>query len=95
MNDEQLLLAVKTDKQISVSAYDTRLRQLIAAAKAAILAEGASTLDPSASDGDAQLVVMYAEWLWESRNDPNAAMPRSLRLKLNNRVLGEKAGAAT
>ena len=91
MTDIQLLYAVKTDKQISVSAYDTRLMELIDSAKEAIVAEGARTLDPSASAEDAQLVVMYAGWLWESRNAPDAAMPRSLRWKLNNRVFGEKA----
>lgn len=93
MTDAQLLLAVKTDKGISVSAYDTRLQEYIASAKEAITAEGAATLDPSASAEDAQLVIMYAGWLWSSRNDPAAAMPRSLRWKLNNRVLGEKARA--
>lgn len=91
MNDEQLLAAVKTDKQISASAYDTRLGELIASAKEAIAAEGVRTLNPSASAEDAQLVVMYADWLWETRNSADAAMPRSLRVKLNNRVFGEKA----
>lgn len=91
MTDAQILLAIKTDKQISVSAYDTRLTQLISSAKEAIMAEGAQTLDPSASAEDAQLVVMYAGWLWESRNAADAAMPRSLRFKLNNRIFGEKA----
>ena len=94
MTDAQLLASVKTDKQISVSDYDTRLDDIIESAKEAIRAEGAQTLDPSASAEDAQLVVMYADWLWEIRNDPSAAMPRSLRLKLNNRVIGEKARAA-
>lgn len=91
MTDAQILLAVKTDKQISVSAYDTRLQDIIASAKEAIVAEGAATLDPSASAEDAQLVIMYADWLWENRNAPDAAMPRSLRRKLNNRIFGEKA----
>lgn len=95
MTDEQLLAAVKTDKQISASAYDTRLQELIASAKQAITAEGAATLDPSASAEDAQLVVMYAGWLWESRNAADAAMPRSLRWKLNNRIFGEKARTTT
>jgi len=91
MTDEQILASVKTDKQISASVYDTRLDELIASAKEAIIAEGARTLDPSASAEDAQLVIMYADWLWETRNDADAQMPRSLRVKLNNRVFGEKA----
>ena len=93
MTDAQILAAVKTDNTISVSTLDTRLQELIASAKEAIIAEGAETLDPSASAEDAQLVIMYADWLWSSRNNPEAAMPRSLRWKLNNRIFGEKARA--
>ena len=98
MNDEQLLAALKTDLGISVTTYDGRLAQLITDAKASIIAEGASTLAPSSEEEDAQLVIMYAGWLWRSRNaaEPGmAAMPRSLRWKLNNRIFGEKAGAST
>ena len=91
MTDAQLLAAVKTDNQISVSGYDTRLTEIIDSAKTAIMAEGVSTLDPSARAEDAQLVIMYADWIWDSRNQPEAAMPRSLRWKLNNRIFGEKA----
>lgn len=91
MTDAQLLAAVKTDNQISVSGYDTRLKEIIDSAKIAITAEGVQTLDPSASEEDAQLVIMYADWIWSSRNQPEAAMPRSLRWKLNNRIFGEKA----
>lgn len=91
MTDAQLLAAVKTDNQISVSGYDTRLTEIIDSAKIAITAEGVQTLDPSASEEDAQLVIMYADWIWSSRNQPEAAMPRSLRWKLNNRIFGEKA----
>ena len=91
MTDAQLLAAVKTDNQISVSGYDTRLTEIIDSAKTAIMAEGVATLDPSARAEDAQLVIMYADWIWDSRNQPEAAMPRSLRWKLNNRIFGEKA----
>ena len=91
MTDAQLLAAVKTDNQISVSGYDTRLTEIIDSAKTAIMAEGVATLDPSVSSEDAQLVIMYADWIWSSRNQPEAAMPRSLRWKLNNRIFGEKA----
>ena len=102
MTDEQLLAAVKTDNQIAleVTAYDERLSQMLDAAKAEIIAAGARTLDPYASDRDAQLVILYADWLWArrtavlgSKDDP--PMPRMVKLALNNRVFGEKAGAAT
>jgi hypothetical protein len=90
MTDAQLLTAVKTDLGISVSAYDTRLGELIAAAKAAITREGAADLSPSASTEDAQLVIMYAAWLWRARNDGDNAMPRMLRWALNNRIIASK-----
>lgn len=93
MTDQQLLAAVKTDKRISVPAYDTRLTELIESAKAAIKAEGARTLDASADAEDAELVILYADWLWDMTSDPQQAMPRGLRVKLNNRIFAEKMRA--
>lgn len=90
MTDAQLLAAVKTDLGISVSVYDTRLGDLIAAAKAAITREGAANLSPSTSTEDAQLVIMYAAWMWRARNEADGAMPRMLRWALNNRIFGSK-----
>ena len=90
MTDEQMLASMKTDLGISVPAYDDRLRELIGAAKAAIQREGAANLSPSDSAEDAQLVIMYAGYLWRMRADPTAAMPRMLRWALNNRIFGEK-----
>ena len=93
--DSQTMLAMlKTDLGISAAqtAYDTRLEQLLTAAQKAIIGEGASTLD--ASDPlDMQLIVMYAAWLWRSR-DNIIAMPPMLRWNLNNRVLSEHAREA-
>lgn len=88
---ETMLTMLKTDLGIMTStAFDVRLTQLLTAAKQAIIKEGASTLD--ASDTlDMELIVMYAAWLWRKR-DSMEGMPRMLRYKLNNRVLGEKAG---
>lgn len=88
---ETLLTMLKTDLGIrSTAAYDGRLGQLLTAAQSAIVQEGASGLD--ASDPlDAQLIVMYAAWLWR-RRDSMDGMPRMLRLALNNRVFSEKAG---
>ena len=40
---------------------------------------------------DANLVVMYAMWLWSMR-DNMAAMPRMLRWTLNNHIMAQKAG---
>ena len=85
---ETMLTMLKTDLGIRTStAYDARLTQLLTAAESAIRNEGASTLD--ASDPlDAQLIVMYAAWLWR-RRDEMSGMPRMLRLALNNRVFTE------
>ena len=88
---ETMLTMLKTDLGIMTStAYDVRLTQLLTAAEQAIIREGASTLDAS-EISDMELIVMYAAWLWRKR-DSMDGMPRMLRYKLNNRVLGEKAG---
>lgn len=98
---ETLLTMMKVDLGILTSTlYDERFRQLLTAAIRAIIDEGAATLnidDPL----DQQLIAMYAEWLWRKKdftlgtrqNVDMTAMPRSLRLALNNRVFREKAGA--
>lgn len=86
-----MLTMLKTDLGIMTStAYDVRLTQLLTAAEQAIIREGASTLDAS-EISDMELIVMYAAWLWRKR-DSMEGMPRMLRYRLNNRVLGEKAG---
>lgn len=85
---ETLLTMLKTDLGIrTATAYDVRLTQLLAAAKAEIIKEGATTINEAATD-DAQLIVMYAAWLWRRRDDMSG-MPRMLRLALNNRVFTE------
>ena len=87
MSDQELLGMIKVDLGISKTAYDTRLGQMIEAAKESIEEEGA-TLDLT-SYNDAQIVVMYVEWMWR-RRDTMEQMPRMLRYKLNNRILSEK-----
>lgn len=87
MSDQELLEMIKVDLGISKTAYDTRLGQMIEAAKESIEEEGA-TLDLT-SYNDAQIVVMYVEWMWR-RRDTMEQMPRMLRYKLNNRILSEK-----
>ena len=86
---ETLLTMLKTDLGIlTTTAYEARLTQLLTAAEKYIVNEGASTLDASNIE-DAQLIVMYAAWLWR-RRDEMTGMPRMLRLALNNRIFGEK-----
>lgn len=92
MTDQDMLGALKVDLGITTTAYDTRLGQYIASAKAAIQAEGAQTLNTAGTLDDAQLVIMYAAWTWR-RRDTMEGMPRMLRWKLNNRIMAEKAGS--
>lgn len=87
---EQLLTMLKVDLGITTTAYDTRLTQYINSAKEMIGTEGV-TLDTTDME-DAQLVVMYAGWLWRKR-DNGDAMPRMLRWTLNNRLFSEKMNA--
>ena len=89
---ETLLAMLKIDLGLTVDAYDSRLQQILASATSAIMKAGATTLDVS-DPLDAQLVVMYAAWLWRGRDDM-PAMPRSLQYALHNRVFGEKMGGA-
>lgn len=92
MTEEQLttlLSMLKTDIGITATAYDERLKQYIQTAYKNIKAEGAQSLDVEDVE-DAQLVVMYAAWMWR-RRDSGDGMPRMVRYALNNRVLGEKA----
>ena len=82
------LTMLKIDLGLTTTAYDDRLTQLLSSSTAAIIREGAATLDVS-NPIDAQLVVMYAAWQWR-RRDTGEGMPRMLRWALNNRVFGEK-----
>lgn len=84
-----LLSALKIDLGIVTTAYDERLTQYLEAAQKEIEREGA-TLNMNDTD-DAQIVVMYASWLWRKR-DTGEGMPRMIRYALNNRVFSEKMG---
>ena len=95
MTDAQLLAMLKIDIGFRSSgnrAIDDRLTQLIQAAEKYIKAEGATTLDRNNID-DAQLIVMYAAWLWR-RRDTQDDMPRMVRYAINNRVFAEKMEAS-
>lgn len=91
MTEQDLLEMLKTDLGFTSSGQtriDTRLSQLLRVAEKEIKDEGAETLDKAQID-DAQLIVMYAAWLWRCRDDMKD-MPRMLRYVLNNRVFAEK-----
>ena len=87
MDDATLLEALKLDLGISSNVFDARLTARIRTAKERITAEGVTLTD---SEGDKDLVIMYAAWLWRSRVT-GEGMPRMIRYALNNRVLGQAA----
>lgn len=98
MNEQNMLDALKVDLGISTTAYDERLAQYLTSARAAIEVEGIS-LEQTETEGgtelsvaDADLVVMYAGWLWRKR-DTGEGMPRMLRWRLNNRLFSQKVAA--
>ena len=96
MTDQDLLTMLKVDLGFVSSGQtkiDTRLVQLLQAAEKAIKAEGATTLDKNSID-DAQLIVMYAAWLWR-RRDTQDGMPRMIRYALNNRIFSEKMAVSS
>lgn len=84
------LKLLKLDLQITTTAYDELLSQMISSAEGMIAREGI-VLDSKKAE-DTQLVVMYAAYLYRRRRDENPAMPRMLRFALNNRLLSQKAG---
>ena len=89
MSDEQLLQMLKVDLGISTSAYDERLNQYLVSAEDAIRIEGID-LDVTATS-DANMIVMYAAWLWKKR-DTGEGIPRNLRWMMNNRLFSQKIG---
>lgn len=88
MTDDEILKILKIDLQVSSTALDTYLKGLIGAAKEYISTEGITLTE---SVGDAQLVEMYAAYLYRRRREENVQMPRMLRWALNNRLFSEKA----
>lgn len=81
-----LIEMLKNDLGITTVAYDERLTSLISTAQEMIAREGITLRD---NYEDAQLIVMYAAYLWR-RRDTMEQMPRMLRYALNNRVFSEK-----
>ena len=88
MADLNLLSMLKIDLGFKTTGYDDRLNQLLTVAEKEIIREGAETLDKTDLD-DAQLIVIYAAWLWRKR-DTQDGMPRMVRYAINNRVFSEK-----
>lgn len=82
-------LKQRPEVQITSTAYDGNLTQLLASASGFISREGA-TLDTTGSAEDAQLVIWYAAWMYaQSAGKADDTMPRGLRWALNNRIFSE------
>lgn len=88
MADETNLEILKINLQISTDKLDSYLSGLISAAREYIITEGIILKD---TQGDNNLVVMYAAYLYRKRRE-DGPMPRSLRWALNNRLFSQKAG---
>lgn len=78
------LQMLKIDLGINTSAYDERLTQYLASAKAEIEREGVKLTD---SAPDENLIVQYAAWMWRKR-DTGEGIPRMIRWQINNRIFG-------
>lgn len=91
MADENLMLnGLKLDLGIiNSTVYDSRLTNLLDAAKKEIEREGA-VLNTNDVD-DQNLIIDYARYMWLSRREPQD-FPRSLRWRINNRIFGGDNG---
>ena len=87
MGETTKLQMLKIDLGINTSAYDSRLTQYLASAKAEIEREGIKLTD---SAPDENLIVQYAAWMWGKR-DSGEGIPRMIRWQINNRIFGGDA----
>lgn len=88
MTATDILTMLKVNLGLTSTAYDQRLSMLIETAREEITREGI-TIAEQPEAPDANLLVMYADWLWRKR-DSGEGMPRMLRYALNNRLFQEK-----
>ena len=80
------MLKANLEKRNSLG--DDYLAQLIQAAKTEITREGIVLSDDAYSFDEANVIVMYAAWLWR-RRDTMESMPPALRVALNDRKFRE------
>ena len=90
MDDQSRLALLKANvSAIGSTLYDDLFLSLLSSAKSMIEREGI-TLDLDTQE-DNQLVVGYATWLFQQREQPSMPMPRWLRYNLNTKVMHQKA----
>lgn len=86
MTDDERLVVLKKDLQMLTSSNDDYLRTLMEYAKEAVKREGVDT--ENGIEGD-MVVIQYAAYLFRKRASGDTAMPRFLRLQLNNMKIGQ------
>lgn len=94
MDDSDLLTMTQANLDLLFLSpeRESQLNSLVKAAVGMIAREGVS-LSPPYSPEDANLIVMYASYLYRKRAT-DEPMPRMLRWALNNRIFGgEKDGS--
>ena len=94
MNTEDLLTLTQANLDL-LSLDENRKNQLSFLIKTAIeliAREGVTPTEPYTSE-DANLIVMYASYLYRKRAT-DEPMPRMLRWALNNRIFGRDANGA-
>ena len=87
MEETTKLQMLKIDLGINTTAYDSRLTQYLATAKAEIEREGVKLTN---SNPDENLIIQYAAWMWRKR-DTGEGIPRMIRWQINNRLFGGEA----
>ena len=90
MDDQSRLALLKANvSAIGSTLYDDLFLSLLNSSVSMIEREGI-TLDMDSQE-DNNLIVGYATWLFQQREQPDMQMPRWLRYNLNNKVLQQKA----
>lgn len=102
MDNAELLKMLKLNLEVitdymdaeAKAAKESELLQYLNAAREFITREGIDLEEDSL--GDAQILVMYASWLYGRRKAGNdyGAMPRMLRYALNNRLFEQDINGA-
>lgn len=93
MDDQSRLALLKANvSAIGSTLYDDLFLSLLTSAVSMIEREGI-TLDMDSQE-DNNMIVGYATWLFQQREQPDMPMPRWLRYNLNNKVLHQKAVSA-
>lgn len=86
MTDQERLAVLKKDLQMLTDSNDDYLNILLTQAKAQVQREG---VDLSVGIEGDMVVIQYAAYLFRKRASGETAMPRFLRLQLNNMKISQ------